>query len=1050
MAEADSLPSKSLDRFLHALEAAVYRPVADLTITAWRTKEPVHFSRRMSGRRLDLTVGQSWGSLFDCAWFRFKGVVPASAVGQPVVLLIDVNGEACVVDAAGNPALGLTNVSSVFDMSLGRPGKRVVPITPRARGGEKIDLWADAGANDLFGALQQNGEVREACIAVCREPLRALHRDMEVLLDLWRCLPAAEPHAKRLIRGLTEARHAAGSLSDPEVAAARRICAGLLARRGGDPSLVVSAIGHAHIDLGWMWPFRESVRKGIRTFATALALLERYPDYVFGASQAQLWQWMKESSPALYARMKAAVRAGRLEPQGAMWVEPDTNVTGGESLVRQVLFGKRFFRDEFGIDVRNLWLPDAFGYSGSLPQILRKSGVDYFMTQKLSWSRTNRFPYHSFRWKGIDGSVVLAHTLPEETYNGPALPRSVRKIDLEYAERDVSGRALMLFGIGDGGGGPGEEHLERLARMKNLLGVSPVRQEPAARFFEDWKNDAARFPEWEGELYLEKHEGTFTTNGPSKRSNRLMEKALREAEWSCVLAHEYCGTPYPRKRLQAMWRDVLLYQFHDVLPGSCIKRVYDETGVRYAEMREDAEGLIRANLEAVAAACGDGGGSPRSSKKHGTTRRPAPSHRSVMLFNSLSWPRRGWLKLGKDWRFCDVPSMGCVEAPPGAPTADGRESYGKNHASARRLENDAVKVLFHRDGSIESVVDKRLLREVLGSGGKANRLALFRDDVDAWDFPHDYRQRASGFMQLISSVPGRDGPCSYVDQEYRRGHSVLKMRVSVMAGSPRIDFSVKARWRETATMLRVSFPLSLWAPGATCGSAFGSITRPTTTNTSWETAKDEIPCHGWVDVSRHTCGTALLADGKYGFRAKDAALELNLLRSVRYTGPILVNDRDVSPGEPHHGYGDQCDHEFVYALYPHAGDHVEGRVAREAGDLAFPVRVVAGGFAARGSDAPVSLVAIEAESVFLETVKPAEDDDGMILRFYESAGAPVVSRIVLSREAVTVEETDLMEEHGRRIAVRGRAFTLPFGPFEIRTVKVRFQRNDGKVVRRAT
>jgi alpha-mannosidase len=1019
MAEMDLLPVKSLDRFLHDLEAAIYRPVADLTITAWRTREPVSFAKRSSGRRIDLTVGQSWGSLFDCAWFRFRGTVPDSARGERVVLLIDVNGEACIVDALGNPLLGLTNVNSVFDPTLGKPGKRVVPVALRAVSRMKIDVWADAGANDLFGSLQENGVIREACIAVCREPVRALHWDVEVLLDLLKCLPPSEPRAKKLLHGLTEAMHAAGSLSDPEVAAATRLCALLLSRRGGDPSLVVSAIGHAHIDLGWMWPFRESVRKGARTFATALALMERYPDYMFGASQAQLWLWMKERYPALYTRMKAAVRAGRLEPQGAMWVEPDVNMTSGESLVRQVLLGKRFFRSELGIDVRNLWLPDAFGYTGSLPQILRKSGVDYFMTQKLSWSRTNRFPHHSFGWKGIDGSVVLTHMLPEETYNGPALPRSVRKIDLEYAQRDVSGRALMLFGIGDGGGGPGEEHLERLARIKNLLGISPVRQEPAARFFEDWKKDAERFPVWEGELYLEKHEGTFTTNGHSKRANRLMEKLLREAEWSSVMAREYRGIPYPRERLQAMWRDVLLYQFHDVLPGSCIKQVYDETAARYAAMREDAEELIRGNLEAVA-----GAGSPKPAN--------ASSRRSVVFFNSLSWRRQGWLKHGRKWQRYDVPSLGYAAAGMENPA-----SFGKNIASIRRLENDVVKVLFNRDGSLVSVVDKRLHREVLASRSKANRLALFQDNGDAWDFPHDYRQRGLGFMQLASATAGVDGPSAFVDQEYRRGHSILKMRVSVIGGSPRIDFSVKARWRETGTMLRASFPLSLRAPEATCGSAFGSIIRPTHSNTSWEAAKEEIPCHGWVDVSRHTCGTALLADGKYGFRVKEEALELNLLRSVRYTGPILVRDRDVKPGEPHHGYSDQCDHEFVYSLFPHVGDHVEGRVAREAYDLAFPIRAVV---CTEASHAGLSLVAVEAESVILETVKSAEDDDQVILRFYESSGTPVSSRVVLSRAVAAAEETDLMEENGRRIAVHGNTFALSFGPFEIITVKVRFRR----------
>jgi len=1013
------------DRFLKALAAAAYRPVADLAVSAWRTREPVPFRERTGGRRVEPAVGRSWGGLFDCAWFRFTGRVPTEARGRRVVLLIDVNGEACVVDAAGNPVQGLTNAASTFDYSLGRPGKRVVPVAARARGGEKIDVWADAGANDLFGELRENGELKEACIAVCDEAALALYYDVEVLSDLLACLPEAEPRALRVRRGLEEARHAAGGLSRGELEAAKRITAGLLSRRGGDPSLTVSAVGHAHIDLAWLWPFRESVRKCARTFSTALAFQERYPDYVFGASQPQQWQWMKEGYPALYARMKAAVKSGRMEPQGAMWVEADVNLTCGESIVRQILFGKRFFRDEFGVEVRNLWLPDAFGYTAALPQILKKSGVDWFMTQKLSWSRTNRFPHHSFHWKGIDGSEVLTHMLPESTYNSPALPRSVRKIDLEYAQRDVSGRALMLFGIGDGGGGPGEEHLERLARMKNLLGVSPVRQEPATRFFEDWRKEAARFPTWEGELYLERHEGTFTTHGANKRANRGMEKALREAEWSAVLASRLCGKAYPRESLAALWRDVLLFQFHDVLPGSSIKRVYDETAARYRALREEAEALIRGNLEEVASRLA--GGSKGAA---------APT----VLFNTLSWRRLGWLKQGRSWIPYDVPSMGFALADPGAPLP----TPPRPSAGPRRLENEVLKVAFDAEGAITSVFDKRLGCEALSRGARANRPALFRDTGDAWDFSQDYREKPIGFMELSSARAGVDGPCAWMEQEYRYGHSTLSLRVTLLAGSARLTFSAMARWREPRTMLRVSFPLAVRSPEATCGIAFGSIRRPTHSNTSWDRAKDEVPCHGWADVSRRDRGAALLSDGKYGFRLKDGALDLQLLRSAPYPGPALVKDGDVKPGEPHNGFSDQCDHEFTYAFFPHPGDHTEGRVVREACEMAFPVKAArpaprptkdgakTPSMAARGS-----FFSVDAEEVILETVKQAEDGDGVVLRLYESSGAAVKARVSLSLPVASAEETDLMEENGRRIAVRDGAFGLSFGPFEIKTVKVK-------------
>ncbi|MGE5224610.1 MAG: alpha-mannosidase, partial [Omnitrophica WOR_2 bacterium] len=482
-----------LDITQKEIEKAIYTVVAPLSITAWRTTEPVPYSQRKIGKKLDLNIGDRWGDLFDSAWFHFTGKIPSSAKGQPVVLLLDVNGEMLVVDQEGAPLRGLTNVASTYDYSLGLPGKRVLPITSQAQEFEIIDIWADAGANDLFGNLSQNGVIREASIAICHEHVRSLYYDFEFLLDFLKVLPPDSVRFAQILRALNDARWAlASGYTDETVSQARQPLKAMLDKRGGDASLVISAAGHAHIDLAWLWPLRESKRKLARTYATVLANMEKYPHYIFGASQPQLFQWMKESYPALYERVRQRVQEGRFEPQGAMWVEADTNLSGGEALVRQLLLGKRFFQQEFGVDMHYLWLPDVFGYSAALPQILKKAGVDFFMTQKLSWNQINHFPLYSFHWTGIDGTRILAHMLPEETYNSPAAPRSVVKIEKNYAQKDVSDRCLMLFGIGDGGGGPGEEHLERLSRLKNLAGLSPVIQEPARNFFEQWKKDAGR------------------------------------------------------------------------------------------------------------------------------------------------------------------------------------------------------------------------------------------------------------------------------------------------------------------------------------------------------------------------------------------------------------------------------------------------------------------------------------------------------------------------------------------------------------------------------
>ena len=445
---------RHLDLALPQIEAAIYTVVGPLDIRAWCTREPTPFAERQTGDEKQLKIGDTWGKLFDCAWFHFTGTVPPQAAGQKVVLLLDVNGELCVVDRDGAPARGLTNAASTYDYRLGRPGKRVLPFLERAQGGEPVDVWADAGCNDLFGNLQEGGAIKEAAIATCDETVRGLFYDYELLLDFLKALPEDSPRYQQILTGLSDVVHlitggsALAGLRPSQLAnaaAARAVLAPLLAQRGGDPSLRIAAVGHAHMDLGWLWPIRETIRKGARTFATAIANIEKYPDYIFGASQPQYFLWMKEYYPALWAKIVAQVQAGRIEPQGCMWVEADTNVSGGEALVRQILHGRRFFRREFGVDVRYLWLPDVFGYSGSLPQILKKAGVDYFSTQKLSWSLINPFPHQSFHWEGIDGTQVSTHMLPEETYNSSAAPRAVRKVEQNYKDSGVSGHALLVL-----------------------------------------------------------------------------------------------------------------------------------------------------------------------------------------------------------------------------------------------------------------------------------------------------------------------------------------------------------------------------------------------------------------------------------------------------------------------------------------------------------------------------------------------------------------------------------------------------------------------------
>lgn len=994
---------EQLKGVLERLRAGIYEPIAELSVSAWVTPEPVPYGERSSGRPLRLQPGDRWGELWDCAWFHFSGRVPERAKDAKVVLLIDVNGELCLVDEEGSPVQGLTNINSEFDFSLGLPGKRVVLVSERASGSETIDLWADAGCNDLFGRYR-SGTLKEAVVATCREELRQLYYDFEVLLETAERLPAGSARKERIFRTLHDASHRLASLTDERIAEARRMLAELLAKRGGDPVLTISAIGHAHIDLAWLWPIRETIRKGARTFSTALRMMERYPDYVFGASQPQLYDWMKRHYPKLYREIKERVAEGRWEPQGAMWVESDTNVPGGESLVRQLLYGKRYFQQEFGQEMKSLWMPDVFGYTASLPQLLKKAGVDYMMTQKLSWSVYNKHPHHTFHWEGIDGSRVLTHMPPEDTYNSPAAPRSIVKAEQDYLDKGVSDRALMLFGIGDGGGGPGEEHLERLAREKDLLGLSPVEQEPSSRFFERLAEGAERYETWRGELYLEKHQGTLTSQGRSKRYNRKLEKALRELEFAAALAETAAGRPYPAAELEAVWKEVLLYQFHDILPGSSIKRVYDESLERYEALLRQVERMLG---EAYAAAAAGAAG--------------------TAVFNSLPWEREEWLRIGGRWRRVAVPAMGfaAVDAAAGADEPEPAFPRLKVSAEERTIENGLLKVALGASGGIVSIFDKEAGRELVQAGREANALRVYADDGDAWDFRQDYRAGGGAELSLLRLEAFADGPVAGLMLTWATGESTLTQRVALTDGSRRLDFDTKVDWRESGKMLRASFPLAIRADHASCDIQFGYLRRPTHRNTMWDYAKDEICAHQYADLSEPDYGAALLNDCKYGHRAEGGELDLNLLRSPSYPDPEA----------------DRAEHEFLYSLYPHPGDHVQAQVCRRGYELNVPLRLVdpasaAAGSAAAGWREGASFLELDHPHVMAEAVKRAEDGDELVVRLYETAGTRLRTKLRPGFPVSAARLADLLERDEEPLDLGGGAVELEFGPFEVKTLKL--------------
>jgi alpha-mannosidase len=981
---------------ISTIESEIYTKLQPLQVTIYKTREPVPFEQRLSGEEKRLAIGDSWGEIWDCAWFHFEGEIPKEAAGSKVVLLIDISGEACIFDAEGCPVQGLTNVSSEFDLRLGKPGKRVVEIAEYAHGGEAIDLWADAGCNDLFGKYKDRGCLMEAHIAICSEVMKKLYYDFEVLLDLVNNLPANSARVHSIIHSLNKASLLLNEYSEEEAILAREILYKELNKKGGNASLSVSAIGHAHIDLAWLWPIRETKRKAARTFSTALKMLEKYPDYIFGASQPQLYSWVQEDYPALYEKIKRRVNEGRWEIQGAMWVEADTNISGGEALVRQLLYGKKYFKKEFDQDIRVLWLPDVFGYSGALPQLLRKSGIEYFMTTKLSWNKYNKFPHHTFLWAGIDGSEILAHMPPEGTYNSAATPTSIHKAEEEYLDKGIVDECLMLFGIGDGGGGPGEEHLERLEREHNLEGLLPTKQEASIQFFDRISMQRAHLKKWHGELYLEKHQGTYTSQARSKRYNREMEILLRELEFISVLAKLRKDYPYPTDKIELLWKEVLLYQFHDILPGSSIGRVYEESLRRYAQMKEEAMELLKEAYQSL-------------------------GQRSTFITNTLSWERNEWILFEGRWVKVNVKPMGISLW-----NTNVRQQVEEIQcliATESRLENDKLIVIFERDGSISSIIDKEMKREILEKDQTANKLTIYHDSGDAWDFSIQYKQRPPLMCDLISTKASVNGPKAEVLQIYRFGASQIEQKIVLTEGSRRLDFVTKVEWKESRKMLRTAFPLQLKVMEATCDIQFGSVKRPTHDNTGFDMAKYEICAHKWVDLSEADYGVALLNDCKYGYNLNDSILDINLLRSPKYP------DEDAEQGL----------HEFTYSLYPHTGNVMTGKVVQAAYELNMPLSIHTRDENFHDVSATdFSFIQTASDHVMVETVKKAEDSNHIIVRLYECHGTSTTEEIRFGQAPKQIILTDLMEQEIMPLKMCGEEIRLKFKPFEIHTLKIQY------------
>lgn len=984
--------------FCESVESYLYPQTLPLRIEVTVDKEPIPFAELDERSFREIKEGEQWGENWDSAWFRLTGTVPAEWRGKEVAARLHFGGEACVFDHDGEPQQGLTG-ASVHLVPFVRDLYRLYPC---CEGGEEVSLLVEASASQLWGVPKGDipvaptgdqfqwaggpvGVVHYAQIGTFDEEMYQLYFDTTVLYRLMTDLPEDDVLRARIRERLQEAR-THFRRDKPDAKAIRELLAPLFALKASGAEPTTISVGHAHIDTAWLWPMRESIRKCVRSFSTQIGLMERYPDYVFGTSQVPHYLFMKDNYPGLYEKIKKAIADGRWEVQGAMWVETDCNLPRGESLVRQLLYGKRFFEQEFGVDVRNAWLPDVFGYPACLPQLLRQAGVEFFVSQKLSWNSVNRFPHHTFHWKGIDGTTVISHLLPMESYNGQLFPDRNRFGARNHEEKATIPEYLTCFGIGDGGGGPSDKHIEFGLRQRDLAGCPKVVFGSAQSQLDRLAQYSDHLGTWDGPLYVERHQGTLTTHARMKRRNRKIENQLRELELRFA-----AGDPadYPRDTLRECWHPLLTNQFHDILPGSSITRVYEDAHRQYDEIERTLDELEQ--------------------------RLDAAAPRDDVVFNPNSRPFTGVVpSTDGQWVAVEAKPLGTTRL---ADASTDVPSDRHVTTTEETLENDLLRYTFDDRGTLISAYDKQADRELIDPADPGNLITLYEDVLgDAWDSDAHYRDQVVEHARLKSRrVVANEPLVGELALEFAIGGSTITQTLRLRAMSRRLDFVTHVQWKERGRQLRVGFPVRLRTQQSTTEIQFGLQNWSTSTNHSWERAQTDVPAYRFADLSESDYGVALLNDCKYGYHIKEQTLDLHLMRASVY------------PDET----ADQGDHEFTYSLLPHLGRLEQSDVFFEAEALNQPVRVVS----MPGCDLPLR---IAAQGVVVEAVKLAEDSDDLLLRLYESRGQR--ERITLAparNNAVTFHGCSLLEKAGEPLPTNGDVCEVEFAPFEIKTVMCR-------------
>ncbi len=1054
------LQQQHCGRILSELDSLRYRNIREIKEIAFTTGDTsgLETIQMSDPRMLPYIPGDSWGEDDLNYLFRANYTVPKELTGESLLIMVETTeyGETDLRNI-GSKTYWNMNRNPQFLLSVnGEPYQGLdkhhtyATLTKNAIVGDKYAFALDGYPGSRL-RINREGRVQLFLkIAVLDKEVDRLYFNLKVPLDITDRLD--DEKTKKDILGFTEKTV---NMLDLRKAYSEKFYKTVDEANGylenefyndfcGDNQAVVSGIGHTHIDVAWLWPLDVTRMKTIHSFTTVLRLMEEYPEYLFMSSQPQLYDFIKNDRPDIYEKIKDRVAEGQWEPEGGMWLEADCNLASGESFVRQLLFGTRFFKKEFDADCKVLWLPDVFGYSAALPQILRKSGIEYFMTTKIFWNEYNRFPYETFQWEGIDGSTVLSHFITAtdtknsirsygSTYNGRLSTAHVKGSWDNYSQKEINNDVLMAFGYGDGGGGPTREMLEEGRRLEKAIPGCPKYEMKKSRdFFEQLDERVKgnpRLPKWVGELYLEYHRGTYTSVGKNKWYNRKAEFLLRDVELFAQIAESNGLTEYPREVINANWETVLLNQFHDILPGSSIQEVYEESLEQYEGVMESLGKLLEESLTKIAYSAVEGDD-------------------KCVVFNQLSHMRYDIAKVKTRKVYTHAISES-GDKTPGQMINENGDSFfiftakmppmgytvyslvnditetGGIKADRSGMENDFVKLTFDESMNITSIYDKCNCRELVKSGELANHLLAFEDKPvqwDAWDINIYYNDKVWEINEVESVEVVENGPVR-CGVKIRRPFmdSVIEQTVYMNSISPRIDFDTHIDWKNDHILLKAAFPMDIHTSKATYEIQYGNVERPTHWNTSWDYARFEVCAHKWADISEPDFGVSLMNDCKYGHDIKDSVMRLTLLKSATMPSPVA----------------DFGEHDMTYSIMPHEGDFRVGGTVDAAYELNCPVHAVAvsGGMNIIGNE--MSFVTIDKQNVKIEAVKKAEDSREVIVRVYECYNQRSDVKLTVAKPVKAAFECDLMENQQSQMQTEGNEISFSIKPYEIKTFKIK-------------